>query len=750
MDQQQSAGVEIKNKKLEQFTAPTPQNTPSNPAPITSTYRPTVESISEDMETINTGAAAQGAAGAFSANPALLSMLQGRLGSLIGRSSGYIESLPTDVKRRLNGLKYLQTKHAEIETQFQEEILELEKKYLELYRPLYQKRTDIVVGKVEPTDEEVEIGKNADGEDEDAAAEEDKKENVDDEKTTGIPEFWLTALKNHPQFSEIITEKDEEVLKHLIDVRMSYIEKPGFKLEFDFEENEFFTNTTLTKTYFYQDQTGYGGDFVYDHAEGTEIKWKEGKDLTVTVETKKQRHKDTNKTRVVKRTVPAETFFTFFSPPAVPADGDVIDEDEAEGLDEKLEQDYDLGEEFKEKIIPHAVDYFTGKALEYGDYEGDDDFEDDFYDDEDEEDDDEDDDDEEDDDDDETAIVNSFTDSKPICLGFNPEGNATVNDLKVRLHSITNVDLTDQRITTIGGKTLDDDSLLFNANDTEGPIIYNLSVRMFGGKGGFGSMLRAQGGRMNAQKSTNFDACRDLQGRRVKAVNDAKKLAEYIEQAPERERQKAEKLKEKIEKALQEPPTKKYRFDDNQFMEDREQVVESVKLAVGDLLKNGGASSSRPKAAKAQVAVMSVFDDDEDDEDDDDEDEEEEEEQVVAESSSSPVAEPISNKSKGKGKAVELSDAIESPNENEEEEEQNTALAAFMEADLDDYDSDEDENFEAASEESEESSDDIDEDDLVDEDDISDDENPTPKAQSSSSATKGKGKATRKRKERED
>jgi hypothetical protein len=52
---------------------------------------------------------------------------------------------------------------------------------------------------------------------------------------------------------------------------------------------------------------------------------------------------DTNKTRVVKRTVPAETFFTFFSPPAVPADGDVIDEDEAEGLDEKLEQDYDLG-----------------------------------------------------------------------------------------------------------------------------------------------------------------------------------------------------------------------------------------------------------------------------------------------------------------------------------------------------------------------------------------------------------------------
>lgn len=62
------------------------------------------------------------------------------------------------------------------------------------------------------------------------------------------------------------------------------------------------------------------------------------------------------------------------------------------------------GEEFKEKIIPHAVDYFTGKALEYGDYdEGDDDFEDDFYDDEDDEDEDDDDEDDEDDDDDETV-----------------------------------------------------------------------------------------------------------------------------------------------------------------------------------------------------------------------------------------------------------------------------------------------------------------------------------------------------------
>lgn len=121
------------------------------------------------------------------------------------------------------------------------------------------------------------------------------------------------------------------------------------------------------------------------------------------------------------------------------------------------------------------------------------------------------------------AIVNTFADVQPFCLKFNPDGDATISDLKARLQSITSIPLADQRLTTLGGKDLDDSAPLFNENDTCGPIVYNLSIRMIGGKGGFGSMLRAQGGRMNAQKSTNFDACRDLQGRRVKDVNDAKK-----------------------------------------------------------------------------------------------------------------------------------------------------------------------------------------------------------------------------------
>lgn len=46
-----ASGVDIKNKSGN-LTAPTPQNTPINPAPITSTFRPTIGAISEDTEGI--------------------------------------------------------------------------------------------------------------------------------------------------------------------------------------------------------------------------------------------------------------------------------------------------------------------------------------------------------------------------------------------------------------------------------------------------------------------------------------------------------------------------------------------------------------------------------------------------------------------------------------------------------------------------------------------------------------------------
>ena len=41
-----------------------------------------------------------------------------------------------------------------------------------------------------------------------------------------------------------------------------------------------------------------------------------------------------------------------------------------------------------------------------------------------------------------------------------------------------------------------------------------------GGKGGFGAMLRIQAKQKGAKKTTDFGACRDLSGRRLRHVND--------------------------------------------------------------------------------------------------------------------------------------------------------------------------------------------------------------------------------------
>jgi nucleosome assembly protein 1-like 1 len=230
------------------------------------------------------------AASLMAQNPALVQAMQAKLGSLLGKSSGYIESLPPAVRKRVTGLKGVQKDHAKLEAQFQEEVLELEKKYFIKFTPLYQKRAKIVNGTVEPTEDEVKAGYTSDDENEEAMDEE-KTEEGSAEEMKGIPEFWLSAMKNQISLAEMITERDEKALAFITDIRMEYLEKPGFRLIFDFSENEFFSNKSISKTYFYQEENGYGGDFIYDHAEGEKIEWKPGQDLTVRIESKKQRNK---------------------------------------------------------------------------------------------------------------------------------------------------------------------------------------------------------------------------------------------------------------------------------------------------------------------------------------------------------------------------------------------------------------------------------------------------------------------------
>ncbi|SCV01903.1 LAMI_0G14488g1_1 [Lachancea mirantina] len=401
----------IKTTSSKIDAAPTPHNTPASV--LTSSYLKNgnpVRAIPNtiDEEEINS---------ALASNPQLLASIQEKLGTLVGQDSGYIASLPLVVRQRIYALIKLQRDLFEVEREFQLEMFALEEKYLRKYAPIHKRRFELVSGKADPTASEIEAGKQESG-DLAPVAEEDHEDTAEDTQVRGVPSFWLTAFENLPMVSQTLTDRDAEVLDFLVDVRLEYLVEgqPGFRLVFVFsEENPFFSNRELTKAYYYQTELGYSGDFIYDHAEGCTIDWTDNESkVTVAVEKRKQRNKTTKQVRTIEKITPVESFFNFFDPPRLPQNaaaeqGDDEDEDDeeaaadsdAEDLEGRLALDYAIGEEIKDKLIPRAVDWFTGTAMEF-EYDGEDgeDFDDDDDDDDEDEDDDDDDDDEDEDQDD--------------------------------------------------------------------------------------------------------------------------------------------------------------------------------------------------------------------------------------------------------------------------------------------------------------------------------------------------------------
>jgi len=144
-----------------------------------------------------------------------------------------------------------------------------------------------------------------------------KKKKKEGEKTVGIPEFWLQVLKNSDVVSELIKEQDEDVLKHLIDVRITMqneSEQKGFTIEFEFTPNEYFTNTILTKTYDLRTGPDEHEPLSYEGPEivkskGCEIQWNKGKNVTIKLVKKRQKHKNRGTIRVVTKEVQTDSFF---------------------------------------------------------------------------------------------------------------------------------------------------------------------------------------------------------------------------------------------------------------------------------------------------------------------------------------------------------------------------------------------------------------------------------------------------------
>jgi len=97
-------------------------------------------------------------------------------------------------------------------------------------------------------------------------------------------------------------------------------QKKGFTIEFEFTSNEYFTNTILTKSYELRTGPDEHEPLSYEGPEivkskGCDIQWNKGKNVTIKMVKKRQKHKNRGTIRVVTKEVQTDSFFNFFSPP---------------------------------------------------------------------------------------------------------------------------------------------------------------------------------------------------------------------------------------------------------------------------------------------------------------------------------------------------------------------------------------------------------------------------------------------------
>ncbi|KAK2395611.1 nucleosome assembly protein 1-2 [Trifolium repens] len=328
----------------------------------------------------------------------------------------FLDGLSPAVKKRVELLEAIQDEHDELEAKFFEERAALEARYQVLYQPLYAKRFEIVNGIAEvqgaaketPADAVV-AAKETPADAEVVAMDTTADKAKAEEK--GVPSFWLVAMKNNIVLAHEITARDEEALKFLKDIKYTRnVEPKGFKLEFVFDENPFFSNSVLTKTYIMVDEN----EPILENVIGTEINWLDGKCLTEKKIMKKKAKVGAKNAKPITKTETVESFFNFFDPPEIPQDSLNIDQEAAGELQVKMEQDYEIGSEIRDKIIPHVVSWFTGEAAagEFDEDDDEDDEDDGLYDEDDEEDDADDDEEDDDDDDDEEDKVGEVQQSE--------------------------------------------------------------------------------------------------------------------------------------------------------------------------------------------------------------------------------------------------------------------------------------------------------------------------------------------------
>ncbi|EFX06287.1 hypothetical protein CMQ_6608 [Grosmannia clavigera kw1407] len=206
-------------------------------------------------------------------------------------------------------------------------------------------------------------------------------------------------------------------------------------------------------------------------------------------------------------------------------------------------------------------------------------------------------------------------------------------------------------------------------------ISLRLSLPVLGGKGGFGSQLRAAGGRMSSKRKKNNQgedngSSRNLDGRRLRTVTEAKALAEYLAIKPDMERKEKERRRKRWEQIIE--MTEKKEDDikhggrgrlDGKWVEDKDEANDRTRAAVLAAMKKGqftdvgsglqhlSTSIGSGTSAFASAESASGSNDEVESEDSDASDSASSEPKPTSASVAAATTGPAKTNSKGKGKA---------------------------------------------------------------------------------------------------
>lgn len=229
----------------------------------------------------------------------------------------------------------------------------------------------------------------------------------DAKATPAIPRFWLDVLLASDEFGEIIQEYDEPLLEYLDSIETSNLdptdEDKGFIVTFKFNPNPFFKNTEIRKVYTLVRSNEFTDQLEITRIESDEIEWNEGKNVTVEIVTKKKSGGGARKKKSAAKEEPRPSFFRFFrtiDEDNLPSElGDYEEEEDEDEMGDQtmdhlqmiMQDDWESAVALKDLIIPRAIRWYTGEAVDVmegsdEDDDEDDDDDDDDYEDEDDED----------------------------------------------------------------------------------------------------------------------------------------------------------------------------------------------------------------------------------------------------------------------------------------------------------------------------------------------------------------------------